>query len=369
MPPVVDHYNAPPSPPTTDPVIPPTATVNTQDEGPVFGSAATSTESTDVPPPPIVTGGDTTPTPSFVPMAPKPKFGGGKAIATIFGILFLAAAVAGGTYLVQQNQEFREKAGEACPDGSGDIVACVSWNCPNGDTNGDRQCTSADSGATTQDLWLSGSGCSSSCGQVDYYKVSGDWTSYCGHTYTGNPPFPNCAGPTAPPDGPTPPPGGDVCVDSETCSDGSVCPGGQNCFRTDGGDTPDPGDDVYGCREDPACTQPTNPPTPHPTPTDAPITASCKNIKAFDANWVRLDDAGLAALKAGAIVKFTVRGETTEGEFTKARFTINGVLLPITRLERPGVPKEFYIDYTVPSGVTKFTVGAEIYHKEKDKWF
>lgn len=64
-------------------------------------------------------------------------------------------------------------------------------------------------------------------------------------------------------------------------------------------------------------------------------TASCQNVKAYDSTWNLLTDANLAALDANTIVNFCVTGTATGGVFTKAMFTINGVLQSETTKIRP----------------------------------
>lgn len=62
-----------------------------------------------------------------------------------------------------------------CPDDSGEIVRCATYNCPKGDTNGDGTCTIADEDAKLTDL-RNDALCSnppSSCGQVYYYNSDG----------------------------------------------------------------------------------------------------------------------------------------------------------------------------------------------------
>ena len=68
--------------------------------------------------------------------------------------------------------------GAQCPDGTGTIVWCATFNCPNGDTDGDGTCNptphdgyAGDRGATY--TTRSGNNCpqpASNCGQLDYYK-------------------------------------------------------------------------------------------------------------------------------------------------------------------------------------------------------
>lgn len=120
-----------------------------------------------------------------------------------------------------------------------------------------------------------------------------------------------------------------------------------------------------------ACTTPTTPPgetsTPTPTPTSG-LTAACTAVKAYDASWNLLTSAQLSALTAGDVVRFTVSG-TPADQIDKAKFTINGVEGPeITNANKKPGTDEYYTEYTIPAGVTSFTVTAQIHHVTLN-WF
>ena len=100
--------------------------------------------------------------------------------------------------------------------------------------------------------------------------------------------------------------------------------------------------------------------TSTPPPGDGP-TAQCLNIKAFDANWTELTSAQLAQIKVGDTVRFTVAGQASSGSFDKARFKINSVQRPEVTGKRPGTD-EYYDEYTIPAGITTFTINAQIHH-------
>jgi hypothetical protein len=106
---------------------------------------------------------------------------------------------------------------------------------------------------------------------------------------------------------------------------------------------------------------PTRAPTATPTPRPGvEISARCLNIQVFDTNWDEITD--LSSLKAGDIIRFTVSGTTNSGNIDKARFRINS---PTWRTgvvaKRPGT-SEFYDGYTIPEGVTSFTINAQLHH-------
>ncbi len=97
-----------------------------------------------------------------------------------------------------------------------------------------------------------------------------------------------------------------------------------------------------------------------------PPTAQCLNIKAYDANWRQLSAGELANLKVGDSVRFAVGGQTSQGTFNRARFTVNGTAQPETTTKNPS--EEFYVVYTIPAGITTFTIEAQIHHAELDRW-
>lgn len=93
-------------------------------------------------------------------------------LALILGILVSGLPK---TKAQNQNNIDVEATWSVCPDGSGSIVRCATYNCPKGDTNGDGACTIADEQAKLTDL-RNDPLCSnppSGCGQVYYYNKSG----------------------------------------------------------------------------------------------------------------------------------------------------------------------------------------------------
>lgn len=97
-------------------------------------------------------------------------------------------------------------------------------------------------------------------------------------------------------------------------------------------------------------------------------TAKCVDIKAYDENWTLLSAAELTTLKAGSVVRFAVTGSTSTGAFSKARFKINGELGAEVTTKRP-TSEDFYTEFTVPKGTTTFTIFAELFHSQFNKWF
>ncbi|MEJ2347880.1 MAG: hypothetical protein P8Y17_01605 [Patescibacteria group bacterium] len=100
--------------------------------------------------------------------------------------------------------------------------------------------------------------------------------------------------------------------------------------------------------------------TPKTTPPPG-LDCQCLDIKVFDEEWSQLSIEQLASLEAGDVVRFTVSGVSSAGAIDKARFTINGVQRPEVTAKRPGT-NEFYDEYTIPEGVSNFTINAELHH-------
>jgi hypothetical protein len=106
-----------------------------------------------------------------------------------------------------------------------------------------------------------------------------------------------------------------------------------------------------------------------PTGTTTPgLTAQCSAVAAYDTNWAPLTVAQLSALKPGDKVRFTVTGTTSSGSFDQARFTINGALQAAVTGKRPN-SADFFEEYTIPAGVTNFTVTAQIHLPVNDTWY
>jgi len=103
-----------------------------------------------------------------------------------------------------------------------------------------------------------------------------------------------------------------------------------------------------------------------PSPTSPPPgtgpTAQCLDVKAYDTNWNQLNVSQLSQLMAGNTVRFTVAGTSVgEGSIDRARFRINGVQRPEVTQKKPA-SEEFYDEYTIPEGITTFSIGAQIHH-------
>lgn len=270
----------------------------------------------------------------------KKKFAGGKVIATILGLFLLVGGLGAGTFLVQQNQDIREKAG-SCAPGCGPGLMC----------DGAGGCVPR---GTTQEQIDSG--------EVDpiYFDDDNDlgWNDWQDEQQ-GNPTeicelpaslkFLCVAGVAVTNNHPYLPAGytrycstdtgrctisGPGCNSSTTDKSG-VC-GEYKIVGSSGGDDT-------------------------PPPSTPSITAQCQNVKAYDEAWTLLTNTQLAQLKTGDSVNFCVAGSATGGSFDKARFTINTVLQPETTTIRPS-STDFCQSYVIPAGVTSFNVSAQINH-------
>jgi hypothetical protein len=259
------------------------------------------------------------------PHAPR-KYGGKKVVATIFGILVLIGGVASGVFLVQRQQEIRERAakGSACDQSPDCVLVDNARN--SGSKTVEREIIYVD--ITDKEFHR-------------YYP--GDSDDGCRKV--------NIAGNT---------------VSWERYGDGPNCKDVSNVQIWMGNE------------------QPTNTPTPPPentptlppgkTPTLTPpiteppnISAECSNVKAYNTSWNLLTQAQLNDLDSGTTIRFTVSGTANSGSFDKARFSVNSASLGETTLKKPS-SEEFYIEYTIPADTDSFDVSAQIHHSELG-WF
>lgn len=90
-------------------------------------------------------------------------------------------------------------------------------------------------------------------------------------------------------------------------------------------------------------------------------TAQCSTVLAYNSSYSPLTSSQLSALTAGTTINFCVGGSASSGSFDKAKFTINGTAQAETTTVRPG-STDFCQSYQIPSGVTSFSVSAQIHH-------
>lgn len=387
--PFMPQSDIPPLPPEmTNPVTPPLPSTAVPTTAPEPEPTITTT-----PIVPATDSGSASPTPAFsdITAPPKKKFGGGKIIATILGILVLVGGLGAGTYLIGQKQLFQQKASsDLCSNtcATDGAKSCVTVN---GKNNG-RQCTCTNIG----DFWCcNGTSCNSTAPGATRYKNV--WQCAINTTDCPIPP-PNQ---TSPPQQPKTGWGiGKACKNNpSTTGDHCIiirCPNGcvDGCSENDPGATFQSGscDTLAGqvtsicgqvdlvnasgvyCESDgtftdaqincpqPKCaitSNPTNPPII--TPTSSPVAPYCAAIHVYDAEWNVISTADLSKLVAGATINFCVSGAAPSGTFDMARFTINGVQQTDTTTRWPG-STDFCQSYTLPEGTSTFTVSAQIHH-------
>ena len=331
----------PPMEPSISTPIPPP--VSPTDQGQTTDAPPSAANSTVPPPPPIIEEQKEgkADIPPIVTTGGKPKGKvSKKVIATILGILFLVGGVSAGVILVQQQQEIREEAAES-------VHACLAESqsyCIGNYLSNDCWCGDV-SGPSNADYWcctlkgnpgviVSDKNCCPPAGWADYTWGA---TEY-GEDWCFNTAVPSCVGDS------------DTPVGSTTVSCGT-----------------EPDSRCNGTVSTPTPTPPT--PTPTPTPTDE-IYCSCLEIQAFDTEWNELTSTELSNLKAGNTVRFTVSGTTNSGNIDKARFRINSpTWRTVVVAKKPGTNK-FYDEYTIPEGVTGFTINAQLHHTSSDiGWF
>jgi hypothetical protein len=338
----------------------------------------------------LVGDGSNAPPPNISSVIPKAKkkFGGGKIIATILGLIILLGGIGAGIILTQQRQLFKQKASETCSNDSDTVLNC------RGKEPGYEFCLNG-----SNMVCIAKSGDLLGCGQ-DYGGSACDDNppadtggGFCGCTPT------NCSDTC--PNGCANVCGNGcikyVCPNKDTNSDGECdlrdtgatkqyiagagCPGvscGDECcqidYTSDGVNSCHPPD----CKEINWNCSPTAPPTasptatptptptltPTPTPTETPdIPApACLPVKAYDDSWTALTEAQLSALTVGDHVNFCVNGNATSGTFDKAQFKVNTTLEPeVTEHVRPD-SDDFCQAYTISTTDTTVNVKAKIHH-------
>lgn len=259
------------------------------------------------------------------------KYGGKKIIATMFGVALLLGAVAAGVYLVQRQQQIAERAasGSACQQDPDCILLEDPGN--NGSFTAPRNVTKLYITARYYHEFAVGQS-DDGCYKVN---VSGSFITW--ERYGSGP---DCK---------------DISNIQIWLEVGGPSP------------TPLPTETPMPSPTTPPGTTPTNTPTVPtntPTPTLPPdIVAECSTVTAYDTNWNSLSKAELADLNPGDTVYFTVYGTANNGSFDKARFYVNGSPIGESTNKKPG-SEEFYIEYTIPDGVTSFSVKGEVHHTD-----
>jgi hypothetical protein len=358
-----------PSPPLVSPT----------DQGQTADTPPPAANSTVPPPPPIIEEqkeGETN-IPPVVTTGGKPKGKvGKKVIATILGILFLVGGVSAGVILVQRQQDIREKAAVINGNGGGGGVTPTPTPTliPTRAPTATPTPTVTDCSFDKSKAW---STCPAECKDTvkslsECYLAAKNWIC-TGKQWQPNYADPgNCAGscpwpltngqccPTSPDNCSNL--GSKICIEDPFVSECTLwdnsCPSGQKYYwkAIAWSENYDELVEQY-CRAKPT-----------PTP-GVGLRASCLLIRIFDADWNDITSQ-LSSLKAGDTIRFTVSGTTSSGNIDKARFRINS---PTWRTDvvakRPGT-NDFYDEYTIPEGVTSFTINAQLHHTSSDvNWF
>ena len=347
-------------------------------------------------------------TSSVVPKAKK-KFGGGRIIATILGLIVLVGGVGAGILLTRQPQLFQQKA-------TGNTVDCGVK--PDGSTlfcNTDTQvccntgCKSKTSGCEVGNEPQGVTRCSNDSNtvancrdQLPGYEFCLNGTNMhciaqsgtllgCGQDYGGSACVTNpnaypvdCVISTNPCGG-----GGNcrkwICPQGDTNKDGKCQTGdtgasytdytdcsnincGGQCCQIDWLNSPGGGycTNARNCKEikldcSPSTSPPSSVPTPTPTPTPTPQAPSCISVKAYDDSWTVLSSTQLSTLTTGDVVNFCVNGSAAAGTLDKAQFIINTTLKPETVTKRPS-SSDFCQPYTILSTDTMINVKAKVHH-------
>ncbi len=304
----------------------------------------------------------------------------GKLVATILGILILTGGVAFGVYLSQQSQEIREKAASDYCDNSsvtaavcrgkrvGEVVS-YDWSEPakckpsrptcSGNqkvglvcerTTGtycaaNCKCVTPTTPSQTKNWPPIGAACHSTGGQPG--KIGGCVVYYCPEGCSGG------CGEKDP---------GVYWEFKSSCSDDLL---GNYCGQIDTVDENKryciPNESYYKDSLINCIKPPTK--TPEPTPSPKPI-ARCSSISVYDSTWNLIKNPNEQTFSPGTNINICVLGNTNSGSFEKARFTINGVLQKETTNKNPKNANEFCQNYTIPTGVNKVSVSAEMHHSE-----
>jgi hypothetical protein len=403
----------PPMEPSISTPIPPPA--SPADQGQTTDIPPSAANSTVPPPPPIIEEQKEgkADIPPIVTTGGKPKSKvSKKVIATILGILFLVGGVSAGVILVQQQQEIRERAGilvacKICSSGNcigtggflclPDLNECeLSTDCatpiptptsaPSVECYRDFECTTKADGRCVDNRCIYPQRTPTptptpktdpSCSLIEPEYCVGNNPSndcWCGDAsgpsnadywcckLNGNPGkrvsgTTNCTCPSPYNWGPREEYGYSWCFNTTTTCAGGVAacigyPGEPLCDTSV----------TCGTEPDPRCYGTT------PTPTPTETYASCLEIQVFDTEWDPIVD--LSSLIAGDVVRFTVSGETNSGSFDKARFRINSpTWRTVVVAKKPGTDN-FYDEYTIPEGVTSFTINVQLHHTSSDiDWF
>lgn len=350
--------------------------------------------------------------PPIISQTPKKKFGGGRIIATILGILLLVGGIGAGVALTFQPQLFQQLAfipqgttggmlgnqppGEqpvvtrrnnnenppasTAPQATPYINPIVQQDCIYGavaDLQGGHCASGPNGGVTTgagganHDVAAGGT-CNTT---LDCSGTLGCWNGKCSTPPSNNPP-------------------GASCVTDVNCVNGYVCTNGTcqgNPVTATCGRNVDTGAPVCctsGCatgnltceqgRQEcktggTFCTIQASSSDcggAHTTTTGgspSPTAPQCLNVLAFSSTWNLLAGTDLSALTPGTSVNFCVGG--SQGTFDQAQFKINTTTGPVTANKGQGAAAgDFCQIYTILSTDTSISVKAKIHDSVSNTW-
>lgn len=291
--------------------------------------------------------------------SPKKKFGGGRVIATILGILLLVGGLGAGVYITQQQQLFQQKAVDT-------TTTCSEV--PSFDNTKVRVLEKTSS-ITTKEIDMSDSKMTgspkflSTAANEDYYITRSDENG--NYSATGKYITISMKRSTTYADDRS---GLNldavILIDKTTGKEypatqvikkvrGTSLTSGyndtaENALGPADGATTHMGDPTSSITLGFACS----------TTTSAP---SCSAIKIYDTSWNLLSSSDLKNLSAGTVVRFAVSGAPSSGNtITKAKFTVNGTEMSEISQVKSGTT-EFYDEYTIPDDTTEFNIDAKLY--------
>ena len=241
---------------------------------------------------------------NFPAQAPSPKK---NFVPLLLLTLFLLVTLPLAVLLVKQRQEIRKKAGESCIDDCqiycGEKGLSAMANCVY-ESSVVNNCSDGVNLGVLSCCRVEGPGCGKSC---------------CCRCYPPTQPTP------IPTEKPTPPPDEKAPTPSPT----------KGPLPTEG-------------------LTPTA--TPSPMPTTVP---SCEKIKIYDPSGKIIPKENLPGLKPGDKITIAVLGG---GNFDKARIRVNAMnWLAENETDKKNANAEFYLEYIIPGGVTKFKIEAELH--------
>jgi hypothetical protein len=349
------------APPVDLPPLPPDISSQGSPAQSVSQSDAT-TGATDQPTSPV---GPTPPgDSSIISSSPKKKFGGGKIIATILGVLLLVGGVGAGIYLTQQRQIFEEKAyvtprNTVCRTIR--IEAYESPRCGEICESGGGRCEGTNDIGSTYSTTYTLTNVTNEAHTVAY----GQYSYYCPSKKYGD--------------------GNRTCMENNIESQETVTlePGqtktikitrdgllrkGQSCgtyqtdlivWSIDGNDRCSYGPRVTSqgwgiCMTGRACNTslPTPTPSPSPTPTPPPGSGQCTGVFAASSSGAVLTDAQLTALTPGTEVYFCTRSASSGGSFDKVQFKVGDTVYPEIILGSINPPPSGNVSISSGSGGT-----------------